>query len=78
MESFTVGALKTKFSEVVEGVKKGHKYAVSYGKSKKTIAIIVPSQEYYKQTKIIGSLEGKGKVKFSENFKMTEEELLGL
>lgn len=72
----TVGALKTKFSKVVEGIKKGNKYGVSYGKKKETIAVIVPSEEYYKKAKKIGVLEGKGPVKFSKDFKMTDEEFL--
>jgi len=74
----TVGKFKSNFSEVVDGVKKGEKYTVSYGKKKKKIAVLIPIDQYEKKVRKLGLLEKDGPVKFAKNFKMTEEEFINL
>ncbi len=79
MKTLPVGELKAQFSEVLEKVKQGEKYGIVYGKKKKPIAMIVPFIEVEeKKERKIGILEGKFEIKFADDFKMTEEELLGL
>lgn len=79
MKTFPVGELKAQFSEVLERVKHGESFGILYGKRKKPIAMIVPfSDEKLKKERTIGLLDGKIIIKFSEDFKMTEEELIGL
>ena len=78
METMTIGKLKTKFSDVIKGVRKGDKYTVAYGKKKEKIAVILPFSEYNKNSKKIGLLDKSGPVKFSKDFKITEEEFLNL
>jgi antitoxin (DNA-binding transcriptional repressor) of toxin-antitoxin stability system len=79
MKTLPVGELKAQFSEVLEKVKQGEKYGIVYGKKKKPIAMIVPFIEIEeKQERKLGILDGKFQIKFADDFKMTEEELLGL
>lgn len=77
MKVLTVGEFKAKFSEVVEALLQGEEVTVSYGKNKEKIGVVVPYDLYKKKKKIkLGIWEGKAKVKFAKNFKMTDEEFL--
>jgi antitoxin (DNA-binding transcriptional repressor) of toxin-antitoxin stability system len=78
MKSLPVGELKAQFSEVLEGVRRGEKYGILYGKKKKPIAMIVPYTETEdKKERRIGLLDGKYTITFADDYKMTEEELTG-
>lgn len=78
MKHIPVGALKSQFSEVLEKVKQGEKFGILYGKKKTPVAMIVPyAQETLQKKRKIGILDGKTEIKFSEDYKITEEELLG-
>ncbi len=74
-----MGEVKSQLSEILENVKQGESFGILYGKKKRPIAMIVPylDTEKKKERKI-GILDGKVKVTFADNFKMTEEEFLGL
>jgi antitoxin (DNA-binding transcriptional repressor) of toxin-antitoxin stability system len=77
MKTLPVGELKAQFSEVLEKVKNGESFGILYGKRKKPVAMIVPFHEKEeKKERKIGPLDGKVKIKFADDFKMTEEELL--
>jgi hypothetical protein len=77
MKTMTVGEFKTHFSEVLEQVKEGEKIAVTFGKKKEVVGYFLP--ELPEQTKrSLGILEGKAKAIFSNDFKMTDDEFLGL
>jgi antitoxin (DNA-binding transcriptional repressor) of toxin-antitoxin stability system len=79
MRTLPVGELKAQFSEVLDKVKMGESFGILYGKKKKPIAMIVPYKDLKeKKERTIGLLDGKVNIQFSENSKMTEEELLGL
>jgi len=78
MKTMPVGELKAQFSEVLEKVKQGESFGILYGRKKKPIAMIVPyTEKKKKKERIIGLLDGKIDIKISEDFQMTEEELLG-
>jgi antitoxin (DNA-binding transcriptional repressor) of toxin-antitoxin stability system len=78
MKTLPVGELKAQFSEVLELVKQGESFGILYGKKKKPIAMIVPYiDKKSNKEREIGYLEGKVTIKFSADFGMTEEELLG-
>jgi hypothetical protein len=77
MKTMTVGAFKAEFSSVIERVKKGEEIAVTYGKKKEIIGYFMAGATKKKKRKL-GILEGKASVRFSKNFKITEEALLGL
>jgi len=79
MKSLPVGELKAQFSEVLEQVRQGETFEIVYGKKKKPVARIVPIvEEKPKPKRKIGAWDGKVKVTFAPNFKMTDEELLDL
>jgi len=77
MYQLTVGQFKAKFSQVLEQVLSGKTIAITYGKSKKKVAALIPYNKLEKKQPIkLGLLEGKATVKFAEDFKMTDEEFL--
>jgi antitoxin (DNA-binding transcriptional repressor) of toxin-antitoxin stability system len=79
MKVYTVGDLKSKFSEVLDQIQEGEDVYVAYGKKKEIIAHIVPYKKPGKKKKRkLGLLKGKGSVKFMPDFKMTDEELINL
>jgi len=79
MKTLPVGELKAQFSEVFEKVKQGETFGILYGKKKRPVAMIVPYVETDKKAeRKIGILDGKTHIRFAEDFKMTEEEFLGL
>lgn len=74
----SVGELKTRFSEVLKRVQSGEEIGIAYGKSKVVVARLVPKNMEKKKKRKIGILDGKGKVTFSKDFKLTAEEFLNL
>ena len=79
MKSLPVGEFKAQFSEVLEQVKQGETIEIVYGKKKTPVAHIVPiNGSKPKKKRKFGILEGKVKYVFADDFKMTEDELLGL
>ena len=77
MKTLSVGEFKAKFSEVIESLLQGEAVAVSYGKKKEKIGVVVPYDLYKKKKKVkLGILEGKASVKFAKDFKMTVNEFL--
>lgn len=78
MKSLTVGEFKAQFSEVLELVQQGESVGVLFGKGKKPVAKLVPMTEPKKGKRKLGLLEGKMKVVFAPDFKMTEEEFVNL
>lgn len=78
MKTMSVGEFKTHFSEVLEQVKSGVGIAVTYGKKKDVIGYFVPKLRNNDGKRKLGILKGKAEVTFNENFKISEEEFLGL
>ncbi len=73
-----VGELKTNFSEVLKRVQAGEEIGIVFGKSKVVVARLVPRNNEKQKKREIGILDGKGKVLFTQDFKLTTEEFLGL
>lgn len=77
MLQLTVGQFKAKFSEMLSKVLQGESVGITYGKSKKKVAALVPYNKSLPGKKIkLGILEGKASFKIHKNFKMTDEEFL--
>lgn len=76
MKTFTVGDLKTNFSQILEWIRKGEEIAIAFGKKKEIVAYLVPRSAYPPKKRPLGLLKGKAKAVFQEDFKMTEEEFL--
>lgn len=79
MKTMPVGDFKAQFSDVLEKVKLGESFGITYGKQKKTIAMIVPFKKPpAKAKRKIGLLDGKTRITFARDFDMSEEEFLGI
>ena len=77
METISVGDLKSRFSEVLERVKKGEEIIISYGKIRKKVAVLLPYDHYApKQDRRIGLFKDRGACIIHRDFKLTEEEML--
>ena len=79
MKSLPVGEFKAQLSEILEMVQQGETVEIVYGKKRKPVARLVPINSLKpKKKRKLGILEGKVKVKFAKDFKMTEEEFINL
>ena len=79
MKTLQVGEFKSHFSEVIENIKKGEEIAISFGKKKEKIAVLIPYTKYTKKSiRKIGLLEKKGFFKMSSGYKITDEEFFNL
>jgi len=78
MKTLPVAEIRTKFSSLLKEVESGREIGISFGKKKQTIAVIVPINEYIKiKARKLGTLEGKATVAFSEDWEITDDELIG-
>lgn len=77
MKIFTVGEFKTDFSEIIARVRAGEEIVISYGKKKEKVAVLIPYAAYKSKKIQLGLLQDRS-LKIHDDFKMTEEELLGL
>ena len=60
-------------------VQQGETVEIVFGKKRKPVARLVPINSLKpKKKRKLGILEGKVKVKFAKDFKMTEEEFINL
>ena len=78
MKTMSVGEFKTHFSEALKSVIAGEEISIMYGKKKEIVARLVPKIIEKKSRIKIGVLEGKAKIKFATDFKITEEDFLNL
>ncbi|HQZ95748.1 MAG TPA: hypothetical protein PLP21_05485 [Pyrinomonadaceae bacterium] len=79
MKSLNVGEFKAQLSDVLEKVQQGESFGILFGKNKTLIAEINPPRKQKKKGKRkLGILEGKARVVFADDFKMTEEEFINL
>ncbi len=77
MITMQVGELKTNFSEVLQKIRTGEKIAISYGKKKEKIAVLIPFSEYSKkQSRTLGLLQNKASMNIHNDFAMSDEELM--
>ena len=79
MKTLQVGEFKSHFSEVIENIKKGEEVAISFGKKKEKIAVLVPYSKYIKKvSRKIGLLENKASFTLSSDFKVSDEAFFNL
>jgi prevent-host-death family protein len=77
METLKVGELKRKFSHILKRVQAGEEIVISFGKSDKKIAVLVPYNKYMSDTpRPLGILKGKAKCVIDDDFQISDEELL--
>lgn len=73
----TVGEFKSRFSEVLEQVKAGVSFTVTYGRKKEVVGYFLPQSQISKPNRKLGIMEGKATAEFKSDYKITEEDLLG-
>ena len=79
MKTLPVAEIRTNFSALLKEVESGSEIGITFGRKKETIAVIVPIDEYKKiKARKLGTLEGKVKIEFSDNWAITEEEFINL
>ena len=68
---------KTHFSSILRDIEAGNEVAITYGRKKQTVAVIIP-YDLWKKTKKrqLGTLKDRAKVYFSKDFSMSDEELI--
>jgi len=78
MRTIPVGEFKANFSNILKDVEKGEKIAISYGRKKANIAMLVPYELKNEMPKRkLGLLQEKGaNMIIMPDFEMTDEELL--
>jgi prevent-host-death family protein len=77
MKSFTVGEFKALFSAVLQEVRAGHPIAITYGKKRKKLAVLVPYEQYVQSTeRTLGVLRDRASYHIHDDFKMTDDEFL--
>ena len=77
MKTLQLAEAKTNFSSIMRDIQAGDEVAIAYGKKKKTIAVIIPFEQWKKSKKReLGTLKGKVKVKFARDFSMSDEEFI--
>lgn len=77
MKTLTVADFKTHFSQVVGKLKQGESFAISYGRNKNKVGIIMPYQQYVQQRQHrLGILKQTASYRMTDQFKITDEELL--
>ena len=79
MKTLSVGDFKTHFSSVLEKLKGGEQFTIEFGKKHERVAVLLPYSQYKKSKKLkLGIMKHKGLIEFSSNYKMSEEEFLGV
>jgi antitoxin (DNA-binding transcriptional repressor) of toxin-antitoxin stability system len=77
MKTLQAAEVKIHFSRVLKDVEAGNEVAISYGKKKEIIAVIILYKTWKKTKKReLGALKRKGSVQFSKDWYMTDEELI--
>jgi prevent-host-death family protein len=77
MKTLPIKEIKSNFSKILDEVKHGEEIAISYGKKKEKIAVLVPFSKYEKMThRKLGLLENKASFKIRDDFSLSDEELL--
>lgn len=79
MKTMQVGEFKSHFSEILEEIRKGEEIAISFGKKKEKLAVLVPYEKYMRKTRRqLGLLEKKGNFKIGTDFKVSENAFFDL
>jgi antitoxin (DNA-binding transcriptional repressor) of toxin-antitoxin stability system len=73
--TLTIGEFKAKLPEALARVKRGESITVTYGRSKRPVAVFGPPPR--PSARKLGHLAGKVRVTISPDWKLTDEELLG-
>ena len=77
MKSLTVGEFKAQFSEVLKDIQDGHSVAITYGKKRMKLAVLVPYDRYMDVTaRKLGLLPANAHSPGHDDFTMIDAECL--
>ncbi len=77
MKTLPLAEVKTHLSSLLKEVETGSEIAISFGKKRETIAVIVPYKEYKRSKKRrLGMLKGKMKVIFEKDFSIRDKDFI--
>lgn len=77
MKSLTVGEFKARFADVLKDIQDGQSIAITYGKKRTKLAVLIPYNQYMKVApRQLGILQDKASYHIHRDFKMTDEEFL--
>jgi prevent-host-death family protein len=77
MEIISVGEFKTRFSEILEQVKKGQEIVISFGKQRKKVAVLIPYSRFKdKPGRKLGLLKGRASYRIHDDFKLSDKDIL--
>jgi prevent-host-death family protein len=77
MKTLPLAEVKTHLSSLLKEVETGSEIAISFGKKRETIAVIVPYKEYKRsKRRRLGTLKGKMRVIFENDFSLTDKDLI--
>ncbi|SDG49178.1 hypothetical protein SAMN04487996_11959 [Dyadobacter soli] len=78
MITISADQIEANASVVLKELAKGERIGITFGSEKTVKAYLVPGEVTGSRSRKLGILEGKGTVTFADDFKITEEEFLGL
>ena len=76
---YPIAEAKAHFSELIKQVEQGKTVRITRGVRQEEVAVIVPTEEWLKYTekkRDLGSLKGKMKVSFADNWYISDDDLL--
>ena len=77
MQTFTIGELKTGFSEILKKIRSGEEIVISYGKKREKVAVLVPYSAYASTPeRSLGLLKDRAGCIIHGDFEISEEEML--
>ncbi|MBP7737508.1 MAG: type II toxin-antitoxin system Phd/YefM family antitoxin [Spirochaetes bacterium] len=77
MKHLQVGEFKSRFSSVLDDVRKGEEITISYGKKKEKVAVIVPYSKYKKNIRRkLGILEKRASCVIGDDFSLSDEDMI--
>ncbi len=71
-KTYTVGEFKARFSEALQAVEEGSTVAITYGRAKRTVAVLGPPPKAKKSPRKLGRHAGKFKARVAENWKLDD------
>ncbi|NNM67769.1 MAG: type II toxin-antitoxin system Phd/YefM family antitoxin [Spirochaetales bacterium] len=77
MKTVPVAEVRSNLSSLLKEVESGSEIGISFGRQRNMIAVIVPIAEYKRiKERKLGSLAGRLKVEFRDDWRMTDDEFL--
>lgn len=77
MKSLAVGEFKSQFSAVLKEIQEGHPVAITYGRKRTKLAVLVPYDQYVQPVqRQLGLLQNTAACHIHDDFKLSDEDFL--